>query len=104
MHHTIESFKSSHSHYSFYKAECEFSTLVKLFGDWFTYNTLDQYRDMCVKLSVGTTLTHENHVHVYVWINGHKIDQDIKFKNIGSELIYLLDDLVASGAASKSEV
>ncbi len=104
MYNTFQVFKSSHLHYTFYEFECEFNTLVRLFGDWFTYNTLVQYKNMCVNLSVGTTLTHENYIHVYVWINGYYIEQEIKFKNIGSELIYLLDDLVASKSATKKEV
>lgn len=104
MSHSINLFKSTHSHYSLYNAQVEFDTLVRLFGDWMVYNTLNQYSNKCVDLVVATTLTSCNHVHVHVWLNSHPIDQEIKFKNIGSPLIYLLDDLVASGIALKEEV
>ena len=108
MTYSITSFKSNHSHYSFYNAQVEFGTLVKLFGDWFSYNTLNQYSNICVDLAidlaVGTTLISNNNIQVHVWLNSEFIDQEIIFKNIGSQLIYLLDDLVANGAGTKEEV
>ena len=40
-------------------------------------------------------------LYVYVYIDSKYIDQEIKFKNNGSELIYLLDELVETNIATR---
>jgi hypothetical protein len=103
MSYSIDTFKSWYSNYSLYQMNCDFTTLTKLFGDWFTWNTLNKYSETSVDLNVITILQTDNFLHVYVWINGDHINQGIKIKNIGSELIYLLDDMVASKNATRED-
>ena len=40
-------------------------------------------------------------LYVYAFIDSKYINQEIKFKNTGSELIYLLDELVETNIASR---
>jgi len=115
MTYSIDSFISNNSNCSLYKVQVGFETLVRLFGDWYSYNTLVKYNNIFVDLNVitilkksenilDTTLIETEYVHVHVWINGSYIsDQEIKFKNVGSPLIYLLDDLVSVGIGTKKE-
>jgi len=50
----IDSFISNNSNCSLYKVG--FETLVRLFGDWYSYNTLVKYNNIFVDLNVITIL------------------------------------------------
>jgi hypothetical protein len=95
---SIQNFKNIKS---FYHMNCDFDLLVELFGNWFTYNTLIQYKDKYFILDIETYLDHDNMLYVYAFIDSKYINQEIKFKNTGSELIYLLDELVETNIASR---
>ena len=111
MNYSIANFCASNSNAQTYHMDAEINLLVNLFGDWFTYNTLTKYNDQLVNLVVGISSLKElqqstsglsdidNYIKIHVWINNNYIDQEIKFKNCGSVLIYKLDELVEDGTA-----
>jgi hypothetical protein len=104
MNYSIGDFCASNSNAQTYHMDAEINLLVNLFGDWFTYNTLAKYNDQLVNLVVGISDVSDidNYIKIHVWIDNNYIDQEIKFKNCGSVLIYKLDELVADGTAIMS--
>lgn len=68
--------------------------LAKLFGSYLTYNLISKYQDMCFDLDIGLSYHHEDLIYFHIWINGHLIDSSIKIKNYGSDIIYMLDQMV----------
>ena len=113
MAYTINEFKLNHINYSLYTIEsCNFKLFAKLFGSYLSYDTVIKYSsDNINKLTVGLFLTEDNYIVVYLWIstnddksNDEYIETNIRFKNVGSELIYLLDELVDIKMCSLEEV
>lgn len=45
-------------------------------------------------IQIGILVDLENYVNVYLWIGDEYINEEIRFKNIGSELIYKIEQLV----------
>jgi hypothetical protein len=106
LNYSIADFCASNTNAETYHMDTGINLLVDLFGDWFTYNTLAKYDNETVNLVVGLQQStsdvldmEDNYIKIHVWINNNYIDQEIKFKNYGSVLIYKLDELVEDGTA-----
>ena len=108
---SIANFCTLNTNAETYHMDTGINLLVDLFGDWFTYNTLAKYDNVTVNLVVGISSSkstsdvsdmEDNYIKIHVWINNNYIDQEIKFKNCGSVLIYKLDELVEDGTAIMS--
>jgi len=98
---TIETFKQNDSKWNLYTVIYPtFSLLVDLFGNYLTFNTLNQYNNpnnILESVNIGILVDLENYVNVHVWIENKYINEEIRFKNIGSELIYKIEQLELSG-------
>ena len=94
MYTTIESFETSNEKYSLYHINCESNNiLAKLFGSYLTWNTINKYADICFDLDIGLTYSNDN-IHFHIWIDGELIDSSIEIKNYGSDIIYMLEEIV----------
>lgn len=70
-----------------------YSTLVYLFGDYFTYNELKKYdTGDNYLLDIGTKLYEGNKGLMTIWI-GREFVKDIEFMNCGFELVHKLSQL-----------
>lgn len=72
----------------------DFTQIVDLFGDYFTFNEINKY-DKSTKyiIIVATKLYENNNGIMTIWID-KKFVKDINFKNCGFELIYKLNELI----------
>ena len=72
----------------------DFSQIVNLFGDYFTFNEMNKYnKDTLYSVSVKTKLYENNNGLMTIWIDKQFV-KDIEFKNCGFELVYKLDELI----------
>ena len=94
MSNSIESFEKSNEKYSLYYINCESNNiLAKLFGSYLTWNQINKYVDECFDLVIGLKYQNDN-INFHIWINGDLIDSSITIKNYGSDIIYMLDEIV----------
>lgn len=69
-----------------------FEIIKDLFGDYLTWNQLNKYsNNNFINLQVATKLFEDKCI-LTLWFNKEYI-KDIEFKNIGSELIYKLEQM-----------
>lgn len=70
----------------------DFNTLTDLFGNCMTWNQLNKYNDRNeISLQVATKV-YDDKCILTVWFDEEYI-KDIEFMDVGSELIYRLDQL-----------
>lgn len=95
---TIDSFKKScqdNKYICYQVIQPNFKLLVELFGSYLTYNTLIKYNSINIEsIQIAILVDLENYVNIYLWINNEYVNEEIRFKNIGSELIYKIEQLV----------
>ncbi len=81
-----------------------YSTLIDLFGDYFTYNELVKYnQNKSYSLDVAIKIYDDNNGIITIWIDGGYA-KDINFKNYGSELIYKLEQLEQLEESNQTEI
>lgn len=94
---TIETFKTSNNKWTYYQlTQPNFNLLVDLFGSYLKYNTLNKYNIVDIKsiqIGISVDVDLDNYVNVYLWIADEFINEEIRFKNYGSELIYKIEQL-----------
>jgi hypothetical protein len=91
---TYKEYINSQTNYNIQHLEdVGYLTLIDLFGDEFTYNQLNKYKDNeSNDLIIASKNYDDNMCILTIWINNEYVD-DIRFKDCGYPLVYKLSQL-----------